>query len=118
MVYLYGPACGHCKRFFLVWNQLASMIPTDWNVRVLAMDVTQNEVPGMDPAHLPAVYYISPHAGMTVRYNALDKYGNGVGRHDDPLEVMDWMLNVGDFEKEEVLLANLLEKEEKEDAKE
>lgn len=108
LLYIHAPTCGHCKRFSIVWNDLAKTVKSvAWDdfIDVLKMDVTENEIEGVNPAFLPAVYYFPLGAKRNpVQFTVRDKFGDSVGRLQDPIEVLDWMLSVGQFDE-----ANLFE---------
>lgn len=130
LVLFYAPTCGHCKRFFLLWNQLADLIKyVEWDsfLTLYKLDVTDNEVHhpaewNMTLHWLPDLYYFPPSLPAAdgdsdrklqeqpIRYYREDTRGDGVGRLNHPLEVLEWLLDVGDFD--EFALLRLLEREE------
>lgn len=115
LLYISSPTCGHCKRFSIVWNELARMISSiGWNstVDVLEMDITRNEIVSdginIDPALLPAVYYFPlDKKSQVVEYMDNDQSGDGVGRVSEAIEIVEWMLTVGRGFDEEMLLEEL-----------
>jgi hypothetical protein len=64
------------------------------------MDVTQDEVHNMNLPWLPDVYYFPPQASegrllpRPIRYDSEDDFHNGVGRLRDPMELLEWWLDV------------------------
>jgi hypothetical protein len=121
LVQFYGPTCAHCKRFQIMWNKLSRLIRhLQWDdfFDVVKMDITQNEVPphveNIDFQSVPDVYYfpkgVEKHT-RAIRYSIVDRLGDGTGRLSNPLEIIDWVLNVGSREGNldmEVLLSSLM----------
>jgi hypothetical protein len=106
LLYLYAPTCGHCKRFSTIWKDFAKLVTAaEWNsfLDLVQMDVTENQVPSLDPAFLPALYYFASGSQVAIPFNVTDKFGDTVGRLNDPLEIVDWMLTVGDFDQGQLI---------------
>ena len=60
----------------------------------------------IDPAFVPAVYYFAPNAkNVPVYYDIVDKYGNGAGKLDDPLDIIDWFLDKAGLDEDFLLQA-------------
>lgn len=114
-------SCGHCKRFHYVWNKLSNLLhQVHWNkyISLYKLDVSQNEVLNMALPWLPDVYYFPPVLEKEqdqnlpvkpIRYDRIDEFNNGVGRVSDPLEILDWLLDVmvGDWIDPDLLLSSL-----------
>lgn len=105
LIFFTSPTCGHCKRFSILWNQLAELIAhIEWDsfLTLYQMDVAANEIVDLDVITvrwLPDVYYFSPHNRTNpVRYDITDEQGEGVGRLGSPLEILHWLIQEGDFE--------------------
>jgi len=109
LLYLYSPTCGHCKRFSVLWNELSQIVrAVEWDVDIMQMDITENEIRdariAVDPAFLPAVYYFPAGSKeQAVPFDLEDRFGDTVGRLRDPFDVLDWMLSVGEFEENKML---------------
>jgi hypothetical protein len=90
------------------------------------MDVTENEIDypaewNMSMYWLPDLYYFPPSDAAEedtevdklrerpIRYDREDARGDGVGRLNHPLEVVEWLLDVGGFD--EFALLKLLDTE-------
>jgi thiol-disulfide isomerase/thioredoxin len=105
LIFFSAPTCGHCKRFSILWNQLAELLAhIEWDsfLTLYQMDVTTNEITDLDVLAvrwLPDVYYFSPHNRTNpVRYDVTDEQGEGVGRLGSPLEILQWLIQEGDFD--------------------
>jgi thioredoxin-related protein len=123
LIMLVAPTCGHCKRLGIMWNQLAELVfHLQWDsfVEICKMDITANEVfvEGMVVSWLPDVYYFAPSSTKPIRYEKDDELGDGVGRLSDPLDMVEWLLDVADGLNEQELLTQLEEEEQKPNAKE
>jgi thiol-disulfide isomerase/thioredoxin len=108
LLLLYAPTCGHCKRFSIVWNQLAQLLQSlEWDVKIAKMDLSQNEITldDIQVLQVPDVYYFAPKSSKPVQYALEDASGNGVGRISDPLELIDWFLDVSGLDDQELLEA-------------
>jgi thiol-disulfide isomerase/thioredoxin len=108
LLLLYAPTCGHCKRFSIVWNQLAQLLQSlEWDVEVAKMDLSQNEITldDIQVLQVPDVYYFAPKSSKPAQYAVEDALGDGVGRISDPLELIDWFLDVSGLDDQELLEA-------------
>jgi thiol-disulfide isomerase/thioredoxin len=108
LLLLYAPTCGHCKRFSIVWNQLAQLLQTlEWDVEISKIDLSQNEITldDIQVLQVPDVYYFAPKSSKPVQYIVEDALGDGVGRISDPLELIDWFLDVSGLDDQELLEA-------------
>jgi thiol-disulfide isomerase/thioredoxin len=121
LIFFSAPTCGHCKRFSILWNQLAELIAhIEWDafLTLYQMDVTTDEILDLDIISvrwLPDVYYFSPHDRThPVRYDVTDEQGEGVGRLGSPVEILHWLIQEGDFEDAQLrqLLLGLNKKDE------
>jgi Thioredoxin len=104
-----SPTCGHCKRFAVIWNQLAEFVThVKWNsfLSLYLMDVSTDEVLNVENLVIrwvPDIAYISPNnRSHATRYTEKDELGDGVGGIDHHIQVMEWLLQVGDFEEKEL----------------
>ena len=70
------------------------------------MDVSTDEVLNVENLVIrwvPDVAYISPNnRSHATRYTEKDELGDGVGGIDHHMQVMEWLLQVGDFEENEL----------------
>lgn len=111
LLYVTSPTCGHCKRFSILWNKLATLVGSvGWSefLDIQQLDSTRNEIVQVeiDPAFVPAVYYFAPNAkNVPVYYDIVDKYGNGAGKLDDPLDIIDWFLDKAGLDEDFLLQA-------------
>ena len=129
LLMLYSPTCGHCKRLSIIWNQLAELLrDMNWDtfVDIARIDITENELflPGIVAEWLPDVYYLGPerlaksildppnqkgsnrgpgvHYNI-VRYDLVDSKGEGVGRLNDPIDIIEWLLDVSKLDEQSLL---------------
>ena len=123
LLFLFAPTCGHCKRFSILWNELARVFAhLGWDslIDVAKIDVTANEIISnefvLDVDAVPDVYYF-PRDDKTnpIRYDVVDEFGDGAGRLSDPLDIVEWLLDVANEDdlNEEELLSLLLEEKDK-----
>jgi thiol-disulfide isomerase/thioredoxin len=105
LIFFTSPTCGHCKRFSILWNQLAELIAhVEWDsfLTLYQMDVTANDIIDLDVITvrwLPDVYFFSSHNRTNpLRYDVTDEQGEGVGALGKPLEILHWLIQEGDFE--------------------
>jgi thiol-disulfide isomerase/thioredoxin len=105
LIFFTSPTCGHCKRFSILWNQLAELIAhIEWDsfLTLYQMDVTANEIIDLDVITvrwLPDVYHFSPNNRTSpLRYDLTDEQGEGVGALGRPLEILHWLIQEGGFE--------------------
>ena len=110
LIYFFAPSCGHCKRFSILWNKLAQLVRhMKWNtvLDIAKMDVTTNEIITLDFVldvdAVPAVYYFGSDKMQPVRYDIADEFGDNAGRLSDPLDIVEWLLDVSDFDEAELL---------------
>jgi len=129
-VQFYSPTCGHCKRFSIVWNNLARYIRhLNWDdkIGVFKLDMTKNEiaVEGVDVRNFPAVYFFPRKRKdddidannqrrrrqrqypieLTVKGdgNRDGYWESNVGGISDAVDVLEWMLGLeGVFEEGEL----------------
>ena len=116
------PSCGHCKRLHFIYNQVSSLIQElkwDQHMSLYKIDVSQNEVHKMSLPWLPDVYYFPPSLTedatslpvAPVRYDIVNDMGDGIGRISDPIDIIEWWLDVmvgeGDWIDPDVLLSLL-----------
>jgi len=117
LIFFTAPTCGHCKRFSILFNQLASILEhVNWDafLTLYRMDVTTNEVLdfNMTVRWVPDLYYMSPNdRGHPVRFDLADNLGDEAGRLNTPMQIVQWLLHVGDFETKQLrhLLSELKE---------
>ena len=97
-------SCGHCKRFWIIWNRLSRLVRSiEWNsfLHLYFIDVSENDILSTElnvsvPA-VPTVYYLSPDRLQRIRYNITDELGDGLGSVREVSEILDWLVNdVGD----------------------
>ena len=117
LLFFTAPTCGHCKRFSVVWNQLADLLNhMEWShlVKLYQIDVTTDEFVGLNITvrWIPDLYVLTPHNRRLVRYNETDELGDDVGRINTPMEILIWLLSEGDYDREQ-LQALLQELEDK-----
>jgi hypothetical protein len=109
LLYFHSPTCGHCKRFANVWNELARMVHSArWNciLDVMQIDVSENEIVELDlnPVYVPAVYYFPSNNKLNaLQFDTKGKFGEGIGRVSDPLEILDWVLSQRLLDEAELL---------------
>ena len=110
LIYFFAPSCGHCKRFSIMWNELAQLVRhMKWNtvLDIAKMDVTTNEIMTsdlfLDVDAVPAVYYFGSDKMRPIRYDIADEFGDTAGRLSDPLDIVEWLLDVSDFDETELL---------------
>lgn len=110
LIYFFAPSCGHCKRFSILWNELAQLVRhMKWNtvLDIAKMDVTTNEIMltdfHLDVEAVPAVYYFGGDKTRPIRYDIADEFGDTAGRLSEPLDIVEWLLDVSDFGEAELL---------------
>ncbi|KAL9181113.1 hypothetical protein ACHAXT_009918 [Thalassiosira profunda] len=105
MLLIQASTCGHCKRFSIFWNDLASLVQSmNWGsvIKVLKIDVAKNDVP-LDARDLPSVYYfpagekgnpieMTPRMNRTIPQN---DYDEGLGWVKSGLDILEWMIAQG-----------------------
>ncbi len=111
LVLFYSPYCGHCKRFKVVWNELAKVLRQfHWEemVDVNIFDVTKNEV-YHETVHIneTPVVYLFPKGNkqLAVEMMMKEEYGNKVstiGEIDDVYHILDWMVECDVFDHDEL----------------
>jgi thiol-disulfide isomerase/thioredoxin len=116
LLFFTAPTCGHCKRFSVIWNQLADLLNyIEWNdvVKLYQIDVTTQEIVGLNISvrWIPDLYLMTPDRQRIVRFNDTDDLGDDVGRINTATEIIAWLLEKGDFEdvKLQALLKQHLE---------
>jgi thioredoxin-related protein len=124
LIYFTSPTCGHCKRFSTIWNQLGTLLGyIGWEsfLTLYQFDVTANDLPlswNLTVKWVPDVYYLAPSGAKNsgniqtndwVCYEWNDVLDDGVGRISKALEIVDWVIHVGNFSDEELssLLSDL-----------
>jgi hypothetical protein len=110
LVLLTTATCGHCKRIWIIWNQLGRLLQTiGWNtfLTLYQIDVSENDVSAtafnVSVDWVPDVYYVSPDRTKRIRYNVTDELGDTIGGVRTAMEIIDWLIHdVGnDFLDEE-----------------
>jgi hypothetical protein len=93
-----------------MWNELAQLVRhMKWNtvLDIAKMDVTTNEIMTsdvfLDVDAVPAVYYFGSDKMRPIRYDIADEFGDTAGRLSDPLDIVEWLLDVSDFDEAELL---------------
>jgi hypothetical protein len=71
------------------------------------MDITTNEIMPtdfyLDVEAVPAVYYFGGDKTRPIRYDIADEFGDTAGRLSEPLDIVEWLLDVSDFGEAELL---------------
>jgi hypothetical protein len=111
----YAPTCGHCKRLHVIWNRLGRLVQylnwTDW-LQIARIDVTTETFSEYGALILPSIYY---YHGGNVTWMKRQRSHETVGGIDDPLEIVEWLLEVGVGLDEAQLLNDLLLNAQEED---
>eukprot|EP00980_Cylindrotheca_fusiformis_P019477 scaffold6712_cov142-Cylindrotheca_fusiformis.AAC.5 len=102
LLLFYSPTCGHCKRFNVVWNALAEFIDSvglSEKVQVGRLDVAGNEYSLLNVRvqNLPEVYFFG-FDGLSRSSSRYD-HGQGVGAISDPLDIIEWWVDIAKNEK-------------------
>jgi thiol-disulfide isomerase/thioredoxin len=110
LIYFFAPTCGHCKRFSILWNELAQLVrhlKWDTVLDITKMDVTTNEILStefhLDIELVPTVYYFGTDKTRPIQYDIADEFGDTAGRLSDPLDIVEWLLDVSDLEDAQLL---------------
>ena len=107
-----APYCGHCKRFNIIWNELAILVKSfNWDtvLDVMVIDVTKNDVVHdmIDVQNVPSVYFF-PKTKKDVPSQLLIK-GNkktessNIGEINEASSIIEWMINSNFFDENELL---------------
>ena len=124
LILFLAPTCGHCKRFLVIWNNLAQLLQhIGWNafLTLYQVDVTENDIAttlNVTADWLPDLYYLRSSNNNTIanapnkmiRYSHTDAVGDGVGAVRDSTEILEWLVHLDDFasgERASQLLSNL-----------
>jgi len=117
MLLMQSATCGHCKRFSIFWNELASIVKAmNWGsvVDVMKIDVSKNDVPHdkINAWDLPSVYYFpagekeNPIEMTPVKMekgNPQYDYDEGLSWVTSGYDLVKWMVNQGKLDLELLL---------------
>mmetsp|Transcript_12534 Transcript_12534/g.14137 ORF Transcript_12534/g.14137 Transcript_12534/m.14137 type:complete len:755 (-) Transcript_12534:3953-6217(-) len=116
LLQLYAPHCGHCKRFNIIWNELAKLIKQfNWDsvVNVMKVDVSQNEIlhDKIDVRYIPSVFlFPKDQKDEPIEMKIVgdeESNASNVGGVSDVSLILKWMVETGIFDNE--LLLQLIE---------
>ena len=118
LIQFYAPHCGHCKRFNIIWKELAELVHDfHWDsvVDIMMMDVTKNEFfhQLVDVRYVPSVYLFPKdrkEEPLEMKVQGDDEgQTSNLGGISNVNIILDWMIESNVFDDNELL--SLIEKE-------
>ncbi|KAL3815380.1 hypothetical protein ACHAXA_010985 [Cyclostephanos tholiformis] len=109
MLLMQSTSCGHCKRFSIFWNELASLVQAlNWSsvISVMKIDVTKNDVPHskVNAWDVPSVYYFPANqkdepielpTPTLPNSNPQHSYDEGLSWVTSGYDLVRWMIDQG-----------------------